>query len=196
MAAAQADVAELVRRLQLLETALEERVAGINQQIAEQQAAIEALVRDAAARGEGDVQRFEQIRQAVEAQGRSVEQLQRAMQQLENAQARAAAPGGGGARGGLVDTRVLGKPETFAGDPAKWRDFKLVFLAYAGAVNPRLEELMQQQVGRDTVVLLASLAAEDRVLAIQLSYMLTLQLKGTALDQVRNAPEQSCGLES
>ena len=51
-------------------------------------------------------------------------------------------------------SRTLGKPDQYHGASEKWRDWKLVFLAYAGAVNPRLEELMQQQVGRDTAVLL------------------------------------------
>ena len=96
---------------------------------------------------------------------------------------------------GVVDTRTLGRPEQFAGDPAKWRDFKLIFGAYCGAVSPRLAELMESMVGRDAMSPLASYSPEDSVLCVQLSFMLTLLLRGGALEKVRNCPEAKNGLE-
>ncbi len=48
-------------------------------------------------------------------------------------------------RGGLgIDTRVLGKPDYFDGQDAKWRDWCVVFKSYASLVNPRLRECMEQ----------------------------------------------------
>ena len=59
--------------------------------------------------------------------------------------------GGGGGSRGLVDSRLLGKPEAFSSDAARWRDFKLVSVSYCGAINPRLSELMEDMRGREQI---------------------------------------------
>ena len=44
----------------------------------------------------------------------------------------------------MGDTRLLGRPDTYHGDSAKWRDWKLGFTAFCGAVNERMEQLMME----------------------------------------------------
>ena len=44
---------------------------------------------------------------------------------------------------GLVDTRVMGKPDFFHGDvPAKFKDWEVVTHAYAGAVSSAMQDDM------------------------------------------------------
>ena len=42
----------------------------------------------------------------------------------------------------VVDTRGLGKPDSFDGTASKWRDWKVVLTAYTAAVNTDLVALM------------------------------------------------------
>ena len=44
---------------------------------------------------------------------------------------------------GVIDTRVLGRPPTFAGeDEAAWATWSFVFRAYIGAVSADMQELL------------------------------------------------------
>ena len=43
----------------------------------------------------------------------------------------------GGEGGSLVDTRVLGKPDRYYGDEAKWEDWHTLFESWAGLINLR-----------------------------------------------------------
>ena len=88
-----------------------------------------------------------------------------------------------------MDTRVLGKPDYFSGKQEAWRDWTLVFTAFCGAVSERLERIMQSSAYAQEPTLLEDLPPEDRRLSVQLSYMLTLLLRGTALNEVRNCTE-------
>ena len=42
-----------------------------------------------------------------------------------------------------IDTRTLGKPDTFSGEPGKWGDWKTVMTAYCAVISDRLGTLMQ-----------------------------------------------------
>ena len=48
----------------------------------------------------------------------------------------------GGEGGSLVDTRVLGKPDRYYGDEAKWEDWHTLFESWAGLINVRVSELL------------------------------------------------------
>ena len=63
-----------------------------------------------------------------------------AEQRATDAEAQTARVQSGG--GGLVDTRLLGKPKTFSGSIEDWRSFKFQFLGYAGAVSIRLRGIL------------------------------------------------------
>ena len=45
--------------------------------------------------------------------------------------------------GRLIDTRVLGKPSDFTGEPGTWRDWSTIFRAYSAACEPALMGLME-----------------------------------------------------
>ena len=188
-------MADLVRRLQILESTLETRLTALQTSVDAQQETIQRMIVESVAHGDAQRGDFEQVRKAIADQAATVQNLQAAQNELRAAQAAQVTTARGGGGPGLVDTRLLGKPEMFTGEATKWRDFKLIFSAYCGAVNPRLEELMHQQVGLETMRSLGDLAPMDAALSVQLSFMLTLLLRGGALEKVRNATEQRNGLE-
>ena len=45
-------------------------------------------------------------------------------------------------RASVIDTRGLGKPDSFDGSGAKWRDWKVVMTSYTAACNGELALLM------------------------------------------------------
>ena len=57
---------------------------------------------------------------------------------------------------GVVDTRLLEKPESFDGTTDNWRQFKFTFLGYAGAIDSRLKKALiesERQASLNAVVL-------------------------------------------
>ena len=102
----------------------------------------------------------------------------------------------GSAGGTMVDTRLLGRPDIYQGDASKWRDWKLVFTAFCGTVNTRMEEPMSEVSTESTRKPNDERSAEDRQISIQLSFMLSLLLRGQALDKIRNSVEPRNGLET
>eukprot|EP00974_Lingulodinium_polyedra_P114612 11096729-Lingulodinium_polyedra.AAC.1 len=77
----------------------------------------------------------------------AVQTAQRAAQEAANAQAAAAAvPNGAGPPVAApevqtIDTRLLGKPDSFDGATG-WRDWSVVFRSYVAACNTRMGTLM------------------------------------------------------
>eukprot|EP00973_Karenia_brevis_P049245 6830372-Karenia_brevis.AAC.1 len=57
---------------------------------------------------------------------------------------------------GVVDTRALGKPDSFKGEDAAWKDWSIVMRSYTSLVEPRLGPLMEAAEESDTPCLLAS----------------------------------------
>ena len=103
--------------------------------------------------------------------------------------------GGGGRRVG-VDTRNLGRPESFDGQDAKWRDWSIVFKSYAGLVNPFLADAMQRAERSEGTVWNEQIDQRPVQEASRDLYHLLLHLtKGVALDRVINSGEGQ-GLEA
>ena len=50
----------------------------------------------------------------------------------------------------LVDTRLLGKPQTFSGLHADWKSWRFTFTACAGDLKPDMRRLMERAVATDT----------------------------------------------
>ena len=143
--------------------------------------------------------RFQALEQALVAAQASAQQAEvRAAaaelqsQQTQQAQA-AAAPVAEAVRAApMVDTRLLGKPRNFDGMDASWRGFRFSPTAYAGAVNPRLAELMNSAVtATEPQALCAALGPTDRAWSAQLYYMLALSTEGAAarIVELAGAPE-------
>ena len=86
----------------------------------------------------------------------------------------------------VVDTRLIGKPDSYDGGP-NWRDWSTVFRSYTAAVSPRLSELMHHAEASLTPALNATISASDRSLSTQLHYMMVMLCKGSALTRVVNA---------
>ena len=96
-------------------------------------------------------------------------------------------------RTGIVDTRVLGKPDHFSGQ--NWRDWSTVFRAYTAATDPRLGQAMASAEVMDTPCLNVSLSTEQAALSTHLYYMLIMLCKEGALTRVVNAGPNE-GLEA
>ena len=95
---------------------------------------------------------------------------------------------------GVVDSRLLGKPDHFDGS-AHWRDWSVVFRSYASAVNSRLGQLIAAAEQSTTPVLTAAMASPDSEWSQQLYHMLVMLCKESALTRVINAGHGN-GLES
>ncbi|CAE7692305.1 GIP [Symbiodinium sp. CCMP2456] len=82
---------------------------------------------------------------------------------------------------GLVDTRQLGKPEKFSGEPAAFEDWSFVLEAYMC-----FQALFERIRCSDVPVLQASLSPGEAELSTQLFYTLVMLLQGGALDIAQN----------
>ena len=94
----------------------------------------------------------------------TITQQQNVIQNLQQAQANAPQVGGGKGGGGLagavgVDTRVLGKPESFDGTDSRWRDWSTVVRAYVPLIDPLPSTTMEDAEISTSPVLRAVLNA-------------------------------------
>ena len=93
-----------------------------------------------------------------------------------------------GKRATAVDTRGLGRPETFDGTVPKWRDWKVVLRSYTAACHTGLAGLMEKAEDTEEPVLNAvQESAGDKEASEQLAFILVMVCRGAALDQVVNA---------
>ena len=107
--------------------ALLERIGGMERALLEQQA------------------RADQASTALQALQQQQQQSATTAQQAERRAAAAQATGAGASA--VVDTRLLSKPMAFDGRETSWRSFKFQFVAYCGAIDSRLHDLLV--FGRD-----------------------------------------------
>ena len=68
----------------------------------------------------------------------------------------------------LVDTRLLGKPENFVGDPQKYPDWSFKLKAYLGAIDVRYQALMANVEQSNGQLLNVGLSSEEAQLSTQL----------------------------
>ena len=87
----------------------------------------------------------------------------------------------------LIDTRIIGKPETFAGEAAKFPDWAFVLKSYLGALDPRYPKMLEVAELSETPMLNASMEASESQLSCQLYYLLCMICKDKALDKVSNS---------
>ena len=122
--------------------------------------------------------------QARQRQGSAEQALAAAQQRIQQLSS------GGGAptpSTGVIDTRTLGKPKTFTGQPADWQ---FTFKAFACATHARMREVFElaTRKGPDPVIN-GDMTIELQSLSTQLYYMLLMMLSDQALEIVRNSPE-------
>ena len=71
------------------------------------------------------------------------------------------------ARAGVVDTRVIGKPDQFDGDPMKYADWSFKLRSYLGAVDQRYQQELTTTETSSTPRLNANLGSEENALSTQ-----------------------------
>jgi hypothetical protein len=82
----------------------------------------------------------------------------------------------------------LGKPETFEGQAAKWRDWKVVMTSYAAACNTDMATVMTKAETTEDDVTNAVMSSQgEKQASEQLAFILVMTCRGAALDQVVNA---------
>ena len=106
----------------------------------------------------------------------------------------APAPATGGRSQPILDTRVLGKPETFDGSIEKWADWAFVFRSYVHCVSADLGTLLHEAEGRTEQIPAEKLSPVARQLGTQLYHMLVLLCKDRAL-RVLQQVESGHGLD-
>jgi hypothetical protein len=117
----------------------------------------------------------------------------------EAAEAAIAKGGGKGkppARPGLgIDTRLLGKPETFHGEEVKFKDWTTITRSYCALVNPVLRIEMKDAETSQAPILRVNLGDEEAEASAELYHLLLHLTRGPALDIVAGAGEFE-GLEA
>ena len=88
---------------------------------------------------------------------------------------------------GVVDTRVIGKPDQFDGDPMKHADRSFKLRSYLGAVDQRYQEELTKTEASSTPRLNANLESEERAPSTHMYYILVMTTAGAALDKCHNA---------
>ena len=112
--------------------------------------------------------------------------LQAAVQRLS-----VAATTGATAPRSTIDTRTLGKPDTFSGEQGRWSDWKTVTTAYCAVISDRLGTLMQSiEDGSASNLKRALLTGQDPELGAQLFYILVMITRQQALTLVKNSGPQ------
>ena len=90
-------------------------------------------------------------------------------------------------REGVVDKRVIGKPDEFDGDPVKYADWSFKLRPYFGAVDQRYQQELTTTETPSTPRLNATLGSEESTLSTQMYYILVVTTAEAALDKCHNA---------
>ena len=88
---------------------------------------------------------------------------------------------------GVVDTRVIGKPDQFDGDPMKYADWSFKLRSYLGAVDQRYQEELMKTESSSTPRLNSNLGSEESALSTQMYDILVMTTAGAAFDKCHNA---------
>ena len=86
----------------------------------------------------------------------------------------------------LVDTRQLGKPEAFKGDPEAFEDWSFIFEAYMCCVDRRFAAVFERIRFSDVSQLNLRLNPVEVEMSTQLYYTLVMLLRGRPLDVCHN----------
>ena len=116
-----------------------------------------------------------------------IQDLERRLQEAQEVR-----PGGitNASNTNFIDTRVLGKPQSFEGNEAKWPDWSVVVRAYMSLVNTQLGTLLPAaELEANVDALNNERLAEplDVQASIQAYYILLMLCKGTPLNILINS---------
>ena len=126
-----------------------------------QQAQQHAAQQDArAAQQDQEIQRLGALAASAERRAQALEVAEAARRAVPAQEPPAPPRPAGEATNKVIDTRVLGKPESFSGEPGTWRDWSTVFRAYASACDPRMQQAMERAEASEDPVLNAVIPDE------------------------------------
>ena len=91
---------------------------------------------------------------------------------------------------GVVDTRTLGKPKSFTGQPSEWTTWQFTMKAFACAAHLKMKDVFDvaTPTGLDPIPN-SDMSQELQALSAQLYYMLVMMLNDQALETVRKLSE-------
>ena len=90
-------------------------------------------------------------------------------------------------RTGVVDTRVIDKPDQFDGDPMKYGDWSFKLGSYLGGVDQRYQEELATTEASSTPRLNATFDSEASAPCTQMYYIMVMTTAGAALVKCHNA---------
>ena len=88
---------------------------------------------------------------------------------------------------GEVDTRVIGKPDQFDGDPMKYADWWFKLRSYLEAVDQRYQMELTKTEASSAPRLNANLGNEESALSTQMYYILLMTTARATIDMCHNA---------
>ncbi|CAK0819502.1 unnamed protein product [Prorocentrum cordatum] len=95
---------------------------------------------------------------------------------------------------GLVDTRLLGRPNKYSGNRDEFPTFRYQLISYLGAIGPRLAQAVTTAATHGNVITLSEMGDDNKQFAATMGYTLSQLLGGSALTLVMNC-EPGNGLE-
>merc|ERR1712194_964585 len=112
-------------------------------------------------------------------------------QVAESSRTQASRPPPAAMQHGMVDTRLLGKPEKWNGNDSTWKDWRFVVRAYLHAAMPSIGPLLNRAEGEDAAQVECEHLADpvENAASQQLYYVLVLLTTERALDKVQAAGE-------
>ena len=134
----------------------------------------------------------EELQNQARAQAGQITELVAAIKELRTAPASASAAsatppapqGTGSVLQPCVDTRLIGKPDTYLGQRAKWPEWSFVFRAYLAALDSRYPALLARAEATASVVTNASLEPWEASLSAQLYYVMVMLFRDAAQDKM------------
>ena len=127
--------------------------------------------------------RVQQLEESLQLARQTIEALQQAGAQAQGAGSANGLGGQGGTSERILDTRVLGKPDTFDGVEKNWPDWSVVIKAFSTLNNGDIGKLMDfAEEHSEIEILNGVLPANLEKASIQLYYVLLMNVKSTTTE--------------
>ena len=116
--------------------------------------------------------------QARQRQGSAEQVLAAAQQRIQQLSSRSSAAT---TSAGVIDTRTLGEPKSFTGQPSEWTTWQFTFKAFACAAHPGMKEVfdLATRKGPDPLVN-SDMMPKLQSLSTQLYYILAMMVSDQA----------------
>eukprot|EP00959_Pyramimonas_sp_CCMP1952_P208741 4366309-Pyramimonas_sp.AAC.1 len=82
---------------------------------------------------------------------------------------------------GLVDTRLLGRPNKHSGNRDEFPTFRYQLICYLGAIDPKLAQAVATAATHGNVIALSEMGDDNKQFAATMGYILSQLIGGSAL---------------